>query len=92
MGPAHQGDRHFCGLMAKGPNRPGFLVTALVTIGKLPVSRDAMQRGIGASYATASHSAVVTGNSDFGGVGSEISGRCPPHMVLRQGGPASSPG
>ena len=21
MGPAHQGGRHFCGLMAKGPNR-----------------------------------------------------------------------
>ena len=45
MGPAHQGGRHFCGLMAKGPNRPGFLVTTLVTIGRLPVSRDAMQRG-----------------------------------------------
>jgi hypothetical protein len=38
MGPAHQGGRHLCGLMAT-PGLPGSLVTALVTIGKLPVSR-----------------------------------------------------
>jgi hypothetical protein len=28
MGPAHQGGRDFCGLMVKGPNRPGSSVTA----------------------------------------------------------------
>jgi hypothetical protein len=29
-----------------------------------------------------------TGNSDFAAVGSEVSRRCPPHTILRQGGPA----
>ena len=36
MGPAHQGGRHFCGLMVKGPNRAGGLVTAVQQIVPVP--------------------------------------------------------
>jgi hypothetical protein len=32
MGPAHQGGRHFCGLMVKGSNRAGSLVTEVQEI------------------------------------------------------------
>lgn len=34
---------------------------------------------------------MVTGNSDFRAAGGEISGHCPPHTILRQGGPVDQP-
>jgi hypothetical protein len=63
--------------MANAPNCPDSLVTALVTIGTLPVSRLANAMRKYEIFRDHWPLQVVTGNSEFAAVSGEISGRRP---------------